>query len=599
MTHAAFLMFKQSLLFALLASLTLTAASPKQQMLDELHFIKGVFEIKYAPLKWKEKYAGFNLDQKIGEATSRVKALQNPGLQEYHYILKDFFNATKDYHVGVNFYATEEASLPFLVKGAEGRFFFVDIDRSALPLSSFPFSVGDEILLFDGHPVGEAIAMLRERELGANSEKTDQALAEMMLTIRRAANGDLVPSGRMQIVGVRQESDELITADVEWCYFPERVQGLEPVWRHQPNFAAWRLNPRETVKNEKFFDKLMVYSGWYGSHVGCSLSENKHSLGARSSFIPSLGKRIWSAKKDAIFDAYIFHVNDDAYSTGYVHDEEECLWGMEDFSGAGGHNIGYIRIPHYMCDEEEVTEFCKVMKRFERNTDAVVIDQINNPGGSLFYLYALVAALTGQEEIATPKHRLTLTQGEVYMAISILDALEGVEELEEAKEVIGETLAGYPITLETVQLMRQFCDFILEQWSSGKVFTDPTHLFGVDKIRRHPAGAYTKPLLLLINALDFSGGDFLPAILQDAGRATILGTRTAGAGGFVNGTQYPNKTGVCSFNVTGSIAERVDHRPIENLGVQPDVEYELSVFDVQHNYAEYADKIVETLLSIL
>ncbi len=566
-------MFKKSLILTFLLPVALLAAPSKRRMLDELNFVKGVFEIKYAPLKWKEEYAGFNLDQKIGEAVSRIHALPSPDLKEYHYILKNFFNETKDYHVGVSFYATEEASLPFQVKGAEGRFFFVDIDRLCLPLSEFPFSVGDEILLFDGRPIQEVIEELRKQELGENTEKTDLGLAEMLLTNRRAAHGQYVPSGLVQIVGQRQGASKPQAVDLEWFYYPERIQGFDPVIRCSPDFSKWRLNPRESVKAEKFFERLMLFRGWQGSHVGCSLSENKHALGARVSFIPRLGKKVWSSPKDSIFDAYTFT--------------------------ACNHKFGYIRIPHYMGDEEEIEEFCKIMKQFQRTTEALVIDQINNPGGSIFYLYALVAALTDKVQVEAPKHRLMLTQEEVYMAISILDALEGVELLSDAKAVLGETLGGYPISLETLSLMRQFCNFVLDQWAQGKVFTEPTHLFGVDKIKKHPLGNYSKPVLLLTNSLDFSGGDFFPAMLQDSKRATILGTRTAGAGGYVTGTVYPNNTAVAGFHLTGSIAERINKQPIENLGVLPDIEYEPTAFDMQHNYSEYAQKIIDTLLKII
>ena len=90
------------------------------------------------------------------------------------------------------------------MKGAEGRFFFAHIDRDLLPFSKFPFGVGDEILAFDGRPVGEVIDELRRVELGSNTEETDQALAELMLTNRSAANGETVPSGLVEIVGIRK-----------------------------------------------------------------------------------------------------------------------------------------------------------------------------------------------------------------------------------------------------------------------------------------------------------------------------------------------------------------------------------------------------------
>ena len=100
---------------------------------------------------------------------------------------------------------------------------------------------------------------------------------------------------------------------------------------------------------------------------------------------------------------------------------------------------------------------------------------------------------------------------------------------------------------------------------------------------------------MLVNSLDFSCGDFFPAILQDNKRATILGTKTAGAGGYVLETSFLNLQGIAHFSYTGSIAFRLDGQPIENYGVTPDIVYNMTTYDLQNNYGQYTRTIQEAL----
>ena len=78
-----------------------------------------------------------------------------------------------------------------------------------------------------------------------------------------------------------------------------------------------------------------------------------------------------------------------------------------------------------------------------------------------------------------------------------------------------------------------------------------------------------------------------------------MGSRTAGAGGYVKEIKIPNSVGVKAFRTTASIAERLSGNPIENLGVTPDVTYEHTVDDLQSNYAPYVKAINTTILSLI
>ena len=558
----------------------LFAANPpqlKKQMMIDLETIKGFFAVKYAPLEYKK----INLDTEFGKAKKQIEKLSAPTVKDFQIVLKDLLKKFHDYHVNVSYYATEQALLPFTVKGCGGRYFLSFIERSYLPFEIFPFEVGDEILTFGGRPIGQVIKDLKNQECMTNMPRTDQSLAELLLTARRASVGHRVPKNEPLKLSIRSQKDGIEgTVLVDWNYYPEKIKDVGRINKQFGMKANLGIEQGDDItsliKKSHFFDKMMI-NAFFDKHYLKSIkgSANPHLVGAVQSFVPRLGNVLWQAPRDLSFDAYIFEMQ-------------------------GDKKVGYLRIPHYLGDMGEMMEFQELINLFEIHTDALVIDQLNNPGGSVFYLYALASALT-DKPLDAPKHRIILTQQEIFLATQLLPILDILRSDFDAKMVLGDSLGGYPITLEVAHTLRRFLQFILNEWENGQFLTSPTFVYGVDQIMPSKKGYYTKPILTLMNELDFSAADFFPAIMRDNKRGTLLGTRTAGAGGYVYDVDFPNNMGIASLAITGSLAMLPSDPAveIENRGVKPDITYAITAADIQGNYTGFVQTILDTLQSIV
>jgi hypothetical protein len=599
---------------------TQSPALRQQKMLATLYQVASVFAEQYAPLEWKQKE--FQLDLKREYDAAKAEIIANPGIstREFQDIIYRLTAAMKDYHVSVSFHSTERAVLPFAVTQAGGKYFLAFIDREKLPESVFPFQVGDEVVAFNGTPTAQAVRALAA-EKGAIVPETDLRLAELFLTNRRRSRGDQVPHGRARII-LRTKADKLAQVVMPWDYIPELVDPevplrgasldwLEPSSPMPPPVSGKAGVAAPAARDLKGLSDMLGAArtgagaalGLLGRALDGAIhplaglfakmrsedAENPYMIGAKKSFVPYLGKVLWQTKKDDLFHAYIFQTKD-------------------------GRKAGFIRIPSYDAGYKEVKAFAAIMKKFQAETDALVIDQVSNPGGSLFYLYALVSHLT-DKPLAVPRHRLIVGEGDAHEAAEQLiemmreqqglskkkkkTAKEAAEEKEAKEKGVGGS--GYPLTPKFIMGMLQHSQFVLNQFNEGKRFTDAAPEMGVDAI--DPAAKaderYTKPILLLTNALDLSGGDFFPAILQDNGRAVTLGVRTSGAGGMVRPYDIPNQFGIGDLHATWSIAERADGRPIENLGVTPDIPYEITEKDMRTGFAEYRLKIIRALNALL
>jgi len=536
------------------SSNAMTQAQLRQAMLSNLDFIQSAFAAQYGPGQWKETHEGWGLDAQIAAAKKKVTADPDMTVAQYHDVLRNFFDSMKDFHVSVQFDSTESSSLPFTIGGAGGRYFIESIDRTKLSPAVFPFNVGDELIAFGGKPIAQVVAELQAR-LGGNTAQTTRALAEMYLTSRSGAGFGDVAKGPVMVSVKPKGSDQVVTRQLTWTYTPEQVSN--PVGGR--GFHAETAGP---VRGAAPAIPSML-SPMADQTAGANAAGNPFALGAQRSFVPALGEKTWESDPDAIFYAY-------------------------EFKTPGGRRGGYVRIPSYEPDDADaaVAEFAALVKKFSEETDGLVIDQVDNPGGSVPYLYALASMLSPQP-LSTPAHRVAITQDDVNSAASLVKLAPIVTTDALAQRVLGKTLDGYPVTLTVWQNMVDYSNFVIAQWNQGKTLTDPVHIEGVDAINPSPVATYSKPILLLINELDFSGGDFFPAIMQDNKRATLFGTRTAGAGGFVKPVTWPNQVGIKQFTMTGSIAVRANNKPIENLGVTAEIQYAPSPADLQDGFLEY------------
>lgn len=545
---------------------TVCADKAQEMMLKDLEVIEQTFNVKYAPKEWKYEFSGWDLHEQMNIAKNKVKDSSNITLKDYQRIIRDFFNSTKDFHVGVSFYSTEFSVLPFRMESAEGRYFIAYAldSKHFAPYMNYELNKGDEVLAIDGIPVAQAIEQFKNDEFQGLTSPSDHAIAVTAFTTRMGNHGHLTPEGPITITVKHKGTKKIATYDLIWIHNPDEI----------PNILV--TNTRALKEQSSFYKKEMTsayFAKWKDTKALTKKilkkveDQDDKFIGSVKSSLPPLGKEIWKSSFGSFFDAKIYQIRDK--------------------------KIGFVRIPHYMGSAQDFQDFVQIIDHLEKNSDLLVIDQLNNPGGMVFFTYALASVLT-DKPLYVPKQKISINQSDLFDASQERQGLEKITNDEEAIQEIGTSIVGYPVNHRLVQNFLSYSDFIAAEWKAGRAITENGYLYGIDLIYPHTTH-YTKPIYILINELDFSGGDFFPAILQDNKRATVLGNGTGGAGGFVINHAFQNLFGIESFRLTGSLAERLNGKPIENLGVTPDVKIEVTSRDLQENYVDYTRNLLNVI----
>lgn len=574
----------------------------KSRMIQDLEVIKHHFEAGYAPAQWKKEYAGWDLNEAFESAKNQILTTPSITTKQFHQIVRTFINSMKDYHVDVSFFSTESASLPFSVKGIDGRYFIDWVDPLRLPLSYYGLRAGDELLEFNERPIAEVIDELEKVASKSSNPNTDKALAAMKLTIRYGMAGDSVPKGSILVKTKSVKNGKITVHQLCWAYKPEHVKNPFD-FIQTLDFLSWL--PYHKQEKPKIELMKIVMATPLHQELAKEYAGRDGALGGRKSFLPPFGEIIWSNEKKKDGNQDIEHQEGDSTDKGEGKEEkkdEPSFWHAYIYRHPQGYQIGYIRIPHYLVSMDEIKEFGKIINMMDENTDALVIDQVHNFGGFVHIQYILASILTNHP-LQAPYHRIKITQKDVLDAYETLELIKLIEmttafsESEDQTSESKEEETG--LNFQELLFLKAYCELILEDWNKGQTLTSATPILGVDKINPHPKYRYSKPILMLINEMDFSGGDFMPAILQDNQRALLFGARTAGAGGYVFTFQFPNTNGIAFCSYTASIAERLNNQKIENLGVTPDIPYQVTLDDVQSGYRGYIEAANQTINTLL
>jgi hypothetical protein len=287
-----------------------------------------------------------------------------------------------------------------------------------------------------------------------------------------------------------------------------------------------------------------------------------YALGGKISFVPDLGRVIWQWPGQwadrVMFSARIYEVDNDF-------------------------RIGYIRFPRFEYDTDAVSKFGELISIMEKETQALVIDEVNNPGGSMFQMYAFLSYLT-DKPLSVPKHEFRFQQDDV-------DAATEVVERADAGQLTSDD------TPESVAYSRFVLSEVKEGRGLGTKNTVPGFLGGIAEIMP-AANHYTKKVVVVVNELSLSAAEFLAAILQDNNhQAVIFGRQTGGAGGLVRYFELPSggQFGIQGITLTWTLAWRTNGKPIEDLGVTPDVIYEPTVDDLRSGYTGYRKALLATI----
>lgn len=517
-----------------------------------LQEVSQIYKSNYALADYKKQMYGW--DNEAITQDLLLRAQKNPNLTviEAQQMIQEFINSTRDYHAQAYFAKQPFIKVPVGMHSAHGRVFISYVD----PSYSGPIQVGDEVILYQNERVIVKLYDLATK-LYPNFSGTDLRDATRRLTERYGILMDPIPASAELKLNLVKPNGTSFNETLTWSGHP-----LTPK-------SALSSGTRSKSRVPRILQGEMLDNPW--------------GYSSRKSYFPKPEIMIWEAADTDLFYAWI----------GMVAPSNPVY---------KSRRVGMIRIPTFSLAQPNdyanaVKAFKALVDRMNTDTDVLIIDVQGNRGGMLDYAETLASFFFDREKEPF-KFQYKLSPGLVSVLQPSIDELAGIKTQADVIAYFeGDHFFGMPVDLDFVDDMRNMYQGLLDD-SKISNMAKPRY-YNASKIKPYPgATPYMKPLLIATDAWSVSCGDWFPAFMQDHKRATIIGTRTAGAGAFTGGQVRTTLNSMQLQAVVAPIAlmTRLDGSLLENKGVTPEFILEPGPSDLMDaQYKNYQRRFYKAL----
>jgi hypothetical protein len=530
----------------------------RDQRISDAKTLIAMFEHRYAPVIWKKDFLGISLDdlsaKLVGEAYR-----DDMTDEDFYAAMARVSGGVHDTHNWFIIPSNYVASLGFSCDYIDGKVVIEDVDRSVLPEDVFPYSRGDELVSIDGVSAADIIKDLSQYS-GNGNELTEMRFIAADIAYRMQKYYPYVPSGDAAVQIASMARGAVESVKLNWVASGQPLSVDPASNTSSPTLKSSSKDPG-TEPSRSPLERLR----W------SAVAADKPRAVKLSDPHPSF----------TLWDSFVERTTSPLFSGVYFLD---------------GKRIGFIRIPTWAPPDskEWIAFFEQEIPKLEATTDALVIDQTDNGGGAI-----CLGETIARFFVSGP------VQSNLFQIRANRHFLMGMEEWLKSNDIDWWTTPDG-------KTMQNVLDEIRAAIDRGDVLTKPLPICSADGMV-HPYEkngiqiVYTKPVLMLINELSISTADMTPAILQDSGRVVMFGNHTCGAGGNVETTE---RIGYSDFKISQTESLTVRPNPVtlpdgkqtnylENVGVIPDVQYDITLDEYLNGYLGYRQAIDDTMRALL
>jgi len=527
----------------LLVSIAASAQLTQDQKVSDFMQLSAIFAKNYAPYEWKRDAIKFDL---LDLQPWLDRIAQSKTDLDFYEIMSSYAASLQDASAQYVVPSDFTADLRFSVDIYDGKVLIDGIDRTALPSRTYPFQVGDEVVSVDGQTAADLVNAFSNYNTYSNPIARSRFGASLITFRTQQLMPHAHEIGDTAKVVILRQSGAMQTFDIPWLKQGMPLLGVGPV-------------PSPHAVRNKLKAKFAAPSGSvYGTlNTAFATRDTTGFEGLKGTLFPGIGP--------------LFGLPAGFKLRLGVGAADEIVTGTYK---SGAYTLGFMRIPDLALSTNGQREVQSEVAYFQQNTDGLIIDIMGVPSTDFCVEQSLLTYLIPHSFGAIGQQ----VRGTQYWLASYDAALQSAKD------------AAAPQW--QINLYTKYLNAVQEAYSErgGKTgilpFCGPSLSWNPATDSNGNVVAYTKPITVLTD--EVSVGDIFAAILQDEGRAQIVGERTSGIGGgaleFDDAGNYSE--GIVFVNVGSLIRNRLITTPefpttnlIENVGVRPDVKLDFQTKD--------------------